>query len=133
MPTLFINTSQLPADILTFNGNKFYDFVKNICGAELLEVQQIANAQSLLLTDDVFGIMDVDCPDLIDLKKKISFTLADGSFLLKAGIRANIKYLKELFLKKNEEIMKETKLKPKQQTTITTAASNSLHHHHHRL
>ncbi|CAF1281460.1 unnamed protein product, partial [Didymodactylos carnosus] len=121
---------------LTFNDNKFYDFVKNICGAteaELLEVQQIANAQSLLLTDDVFGIMDVDCPDLIDLKKKISFTLADGSFLLKAGIRANIKYLKELFLKKNEEIMKETKLKPKQQTTITTAASNSLHHHHHRL
>ncbi|CAF4117480.1 unnamed protein product, partial [Didymodactylos carnosus] len=54
--------------------------------------------------------MDVDCPDLINLKKKISFTLADGSFLLKAGIRANIKYLKELFLKKNEEIMKETKL-----------------------
>ncbi|CAF1092878.1 unnamed protein product [Didymodactylos carnosus] len=127
MSTLFINTSHLPADMLTFNDNKFYDFVKNICGeteAELLEVQQIVNAQSLLLTDDVFGIMDVDCPDLIDLKKKISFTLADGSFLLKAGIRENIKYLKELFLKKNE-VMKETKLKSKQQTTITTAVSNS--------
>ncbi|CAF1686840.1 unnamed protein product, partial [Didymodactylos carnosus] len=44
---------------------------------------------------------------------------------MQAGIRANIKYLKELFLKKNEEIMKETKLKSKQQTIITTAASNS--------
>ncbi|CAF0773279.1 unnamed protein product [Didymodactylos carnosus] len=52
-------------------------------------------------------------------------TEAGGSFLLKAGITANIKYLKELFLKKNEEIMKETKVKSKQQTTITTAASNS--------
>ncbi|CAF1396144.1 unnamed protein product, partial [Didymodactylos carnosus] len=44
--------------------------------------------------------MDVDCPDLTDLKKKISFTLAD-------------------------EIMKETKLKSKKQTTITTAASSN--------
>ncbi|CAF3879814.1 unnamed protein product, partial [Didymodactylos carnosus] len=69
--------------------------------------------------------MDLDCPDLINLKKKISFTLTDGSFLLKADIRANIKYLKELFLIKNEEIMTETKLKSKQQTTIATAASNS--------
>ncbi|CAF4011671.1 unnamed protein product, partial [Didymodactylos carnosus] len=47
------------------------------------------------------------------------------SFLLKAGIRANIKYLKELFLKKNEEIMKETKLKSKQQRTVTTSPTSS--------
>ena len=102
--TVFLGTSLLPANLTSLQDAEFYHFVKRIVGpveAELLQVQQINNVNSLLMTADVFEIIQIPSQDLDDIKRKICFEKDDGSFVIKAGVKGNIDYLIELLRAKN--------------------------------
>ena len=102
--TVFLDTSLLPANLTSLQDAEFYHFVKRIVGpveAELLQVQQINNVNSLLMTADVFEIIQIPSHDLDDIKRKICFEKDDGSFVIKAGVKGNIDYLIELLRAKN--------------------------------
>ena len=102
--TVFLDTSLLPANLTSLQDAEFYHFVKRIVGpveAELLQVQQINNVNSLLMTADVFEIIQIPSHDLDDIKRKICFEKDDESFVIKAGVKGNIDYLIELLRAKN--------------------------------
>lgn len=101
---VFLDPSLLPANLITLQGDTFYDFVKQIVGSiepELLQVQQISTVNSLLMTNDVFEIMLIPSKELDDIKNKVGFKKEDGSFIIKAGVKGNIDYLVELLRVKN--------------------------------
>ena len=102
--TVFLDTSLLPANLTSLQDAEFYHFVKRIVGpveAELLQVQQINNVNSLLMTADVFETIQIPSQDLDDIKRKLGFEKDDGSFVFKAGVKGNIDYLIELLKAKN--------------------------------
>ena len=101
---VFPDTTLLPPNLTSLHDAEFYHFVKRIVGpvqAELLQVQQIDNVNSLLMTTDVFEIIQIPSQDLDDIQRKICFEKGDGSFVIKAGVKGNIDYLIELLKAKN--------------------------------
>ena len=121
-----IDTTILPVDVLSFMDNKFYDLVQELTSeneAMLLEIQQINNANAFLLTKDPLEFIDLNSPTVEEMKKKVSFELSDGTYIIKPGIRANLQYLTNLFNKKVEEHQKHVKrelqkLEPTPEATI---------------
>ncbi|CAF3009036.1 unnamed protein product [Rotaria sp. Silwood2] len=130
---MIVDTRILPSDVLTYTDEKFYEFVHSLCGdtpVELLKVLCIRSVQLLLMTDtkDIFSVMNLDCVQLEDIKKKTCFQLQDKSFVIKPGVESSIKYLKELLLAKNNEHLKQltTKITPSTRTIISKRSTQSL-------
>ena len=101
---LFLDISLLPANLMKLQDDDFYDFVSHMLGsteAELLRVQQINNVNSLSMTDNAFEMMHVASKELDNIKNKVAFKKEDGSFVIKAGVKANIEYLIELLTARN--------------------------------
>ena len=91
--TVSLDTSLLPANLTSLQDAEFYHFVKRIFGpveAELLQVQQINNVNSLLMSAGVFEIIQIPSQDLDDIKRKICFEKDDGSFVIETGVKGNI-------------------------------------------
>ncbi|CAF1358791.1 unnamed protein product [Rotaria sp. Silwood1] len=100
---VLIDTSVLPSNIMLLRDEKFIDFVKEEAGdaaAELLEIQGINCVKSLLMTADVFAIMNVKSKSLDDLKKKYGYMLDDNTFVVQPGVQGNIEYLIDLLKQK---------------------------------
>jgi hypothetical protein len=79
------------------------DFVKEEAGhaaAALLEIQGINCVKSLLMTDNVYAIMDVKSKSLDGFKNKCGYMQDDGTFVIQPGIKGNIDYLIDLLKKK---------------------------------
>ena len=71
---VLIDTSVLPSNVMSLRDDKFIDFVKEEVGdaaAALLEIQGINCVKSLLMTANVYSIMDVKSKSLDGLKKNI--------------------------------------------------------------
>jgi hypothetical protein len=70
---LLIDTSVLPSNVMSLRDDEFLYFVRkeaSDAAAHLLEIQNINCAKSLLMTDNVYSIMDVKSKNLDGFKKR---------------------------------------------------------------
>ena len=129
--TLFVDTSILPADVLSFYDDAFYRMVERIAGlgeAKLLEIQGIRSVYSFLNTEDVFQILSVQCAVLKEVKKFICLQADDQTYIIKPGCRSNIRYLYQLLHQKHQEHVKQitTKSRRNKQSQQTTGSDMNL-------
>src|ERR1700722_15822356 len=111
---IYFDVERLPPDILSYVDDQFYDLAKAYLGqgrSDLLKIQEINSVPCFLMTDDVSEIlhMDIDCDELMNIKKNLCFKLKDGSFMVKPGIDIGFKCFKEILLRKTESKIKESK------------------------
>ncbi|CAF1484730.1 unnamed protein product [Rotaria magnacalcarata] len=107
-----IDTSILPSDIMLLRDVKFFDFVRKEAGdaaVDLFEIQSINCVKSLLMTVDVYCIMNLKSKALYCFKSKHGFMLDDDTFIIKPGIKGNVDYLIDLLKQKCTDDAKLTK------------------------
>jgi hypothetical protein len=126
---VLIDTSVLPLNVMSLRDDKFIDFVKAEAGdgaADVLEIQGINSVKSLLMTSNVYSIMDVKSKSLDGFKNKYGYMQDDGTFVIQPGVQGNIEYLIDLLKKKCIEDAKVAKSsKYNQSSSSTTAKSTS--------
>ncbi|CAF5061503.1 unnamed protein product, partial [Rotaria magnacalcarata] len=101
---VLIDISILPSNIMALRDDDFIDFVKEEArhaASALLEIQGINCVKSLLMTDNVYAIMDVKSKSLDDLKNKYGYIQDDGTFVIQLGVKGNIEYLIDLLKNKS--------------------------------
>jgi hypothetical protein len=125
---VLIDTSVLPSNVMSLRDDKFIDFVKAEAGdgvAALLEIQGINCVKSLLMTSNVYSIMDVKSKSLDGFKNKYGYMLDDGTFIIQPGIKGNIEYLIDLLKKKCIEDAKLVKSSKHNQSSLSTIAKST--------
>ncbi|CAF1316605.1 unnamed protein product [Rotaria sordida] len=130
---ILIDTSVLPSNIMSLRDDNFIDFVKEEAGhaaAALLELQGINSVKSLLMTDDVYSIMNVKSKSLDAFKNKYGYMQDDGTCIIQPGVKGNIEYLISLLKKKCVDDAKLVKSSKRNQLssslTITTDTSSTI-------
>ncbi|CAF4301975.1 unnamed protein product, partial [Rotaria magnacalcarata] len=86
---VLIDISILPSNIMALRDDDFIDFVKEEArhaASALLEIQGINCVKSLLMTDNVYAIMDVKSKSLDGLKNKYGYIQDDGTFVIQLGL-----------------------------------------------
>ncbi|CAF2031767.1 unnamed protein product [Rotaria magnacalcarata] len=125
---VLIDTSILPTNIMALRDDDFIDFVKEEAGhaaSALLEIQGINCVKSLLMTDNVYAIMDVKSKSLDDLKNKYGYIQDDGTFVIQPGVKGNIEYLIDLLKKKFIEDVKLAKSSKHYQSSSSSTIPKS--------
>lgn len=100
---ILIDTSVLPSNVMSLRDDNFIDFVKEEAGngaAALLELQGINSVKSLLMTDDVYSVMNMKSKSLDGFKNKYGYMQDDGTCIIQPGVKGNIEYLISLLKKK---------------------------------
>ncbi|CAF4561316.1 unnamed protein product [Didymodactylos carnosus] len=124
----FLDTSLLQDDIMTYNNNRFYEITDQLVGqdiSDLIKLRAIPNIPSLLLENDIFEVLKLDCDDVNDIRSRITFKLCDGKFVVKEGFKSSYNYLIQLFKKKCDEHSKATHSKDKRLQIQTTLPSDN--------
>ncbi|CAF3329974.1 unnamed protein product [Rotaria sp. Silwood2] len=125
---VLLDTSVLPPNVMALRDEKFIDFVKVEAGdgvAALLDIQGINCVRSLLVTPNIYSIMDVRSKSLDGFKNKYGYIQEDGSFIIQPGIKGNAEYLIDLLKKKCIEDAKSLKSSKYNQSSSTSANSTS--------
>ena len=89
-------TVVFPENVLFLHDTEFYQFIQQACGhvvVEILKIQEISSADSLLRIDNIFSFFNHDSQHLRSIKEKIGIYLNDGSFIIKPGIIIKIETL----------------------------------------
>ncbi|CAF3330752.1 unnamed protein product [Rotaria socialis] len=105
----FVNTNRVPDDIFSYQDEQFYDFIKKLIGqkqANLLEFQEISNADIYLHCCNVLNILKLDSTALIPFKESLCLKLDDNSYTVLPGIKSSFSYLTELLTEKKDEIIR---------------------------
>ena len=100
---ILLVTSVLPSNIMSLRDDNFIDFVKQETGhgaATLLELQGTNSVKSLLMTDDVYSVMNMKSKSLDAFKNKYGYMQDDGTCIIQPGVKGNIEYLISLLKKK---------------------------------
>lgn len=126
---ILIDTSVLPSNVMSLRDDDFIDFVKEEVGhaaAALLELQGINSVRSLLMTDDVYSIMNIKSKSLEAFKDKYGYLQDDGTCIMQPGVKGNIEYLISLLKKKCVDDAKLTKsLKRNQLSSSLTLTTDT--------
>jgi hypothetical protein len=129
---VLIDTSVLPSNVMSLRDDDFIGFVKEEAGhaaAALLEIQGINCVKSLLMTDNVYAIMDLKSKSLDGFKNKYGYMQENGTFAIQPGIKGNIDYLIDLLKKKCIDDAKLVKFSKRNQLSssldITTDVSST--------
>ncbi|CAF2958689.1 unnamed protein product [Rotaria sp. Silwood2] len=120
-----IDTNVLPPDVLSLMDNQFYDLIRELTSsheAEILKLQHINNINAFLLTKNPLELLELNSPDVEDIKKRTCFELANKTFVVKPGVKSNLQYLHDLFCKKMNEHFKDIKNKTKLSRTTQEIA-----------
>jgi hypothetical protein len=118
MQTIFYDTQDLPSNVLSLIDHQFYDFVQGRLWkhqSSLLKLQEINSVPCFLLTNDPCAVLNLNIDDIEVnlLKKHLCFSLSDGSFVVKPGIRTSFKCLRDILTKKTEEKLQQARaMKP---------------------
>ncbi|CAF4744609.1 unnamed protein product, partial [Rotaria sp. Silwood2] len=96
--------------------------------AALLKIQGIRTVNIFLHISNIFNILNIDSEEINYIKTKTYFILKNDSYVVRPGSKASIEYLRDLFEKKQDEILKNTNSKRwsisnVSSTTITTPNS----------
>ncbi|CAF2942254.1 unnamed protein product [Rotaria sp. Silwood2] len=112
--TLFLDTKVLPSDLLTYHDDDFYNLINQLVGPDevaLLKIQGIRTVNTFLDISNIFDIVNIDSEEIDDIKTKSCFILKNDSYVIRPGSKASIEYLRDLFEKKQDEILKNTNSK----------------------
>ena len=126
MSTSF-NFDYLPADAFSLSGYDFLKLIKTVLGkpeARLLNKILIKSATCLIQTEDPLDIFnyDIDDEELEMLRDELSFKLKTKKFMLKPGLIAGFRSLKDALKQKVNE--QSTKSKGRKQQLFSTNASS---------
>jgi len=81
----------LPDNVLSFEGQKFFDLVSQTCGCvfkDLMEVLSIDTVYKLLLIEnDILSVFQKNYRELETIKQRACLHLDDGTTMLKPGLR----------------------------------------------
>jgi len=129
---VLIDTFVLPSDVMSLRDEKFIDFVREEAGddaAVLLEIQGINCVKSLLMTTDVYAIMNVKNKSFDGFNKKYGYMQDDSTFVLQPGIKRNVGYLIDVLKQKLVDDRELTKFSKRNQSLLslysTTNASST--------
>ncbi|CAM4816903.1 unnamed protein product [Rotaria magnacalcarata] len=130
--TYSFTINHLPEDVLTFTGEKFHNFVKELLGestADLLTIQAINNVPSFLLSDNIDDVVEfgADSEEMKALREKVSFAFRDGTYHVKLEEEnKKIRNLQKITKKTNSisSILRE-EINPTSQPLATTINSTS--------
>jgi hypothetical protein len=102
----WIDTSVLPSDILSLQGYDFFKVVERLTSetvVDLIRIQAIRNVRVFMLVPDITAVLKIDSVELDLIKSQVCFRLKNNNYIVKAGIEASLRYLRELFAKKINE------------------------------
>ncbi|CAF2884807.1 unnamed protein product [Rotaria sp. Silwood2] len=102
----------LPDDVLLKSNESFYGFVEQVTGkveADILRVQGISNARSLIRSKNLLDIFKLDCDEVNALKPLACFQCKTGDFIVKQGIQLNLDNLFDALKEKHEKYTKKNK------------------------
>ena len=71
---------------------------------EILKIQLISSTQSLLRTNNIFEIFNINCLAMSEIRKKACFQLDDESFLVKSGLKNNADHLLNLLRARQQQL-----------------------------
>ncbi|CAF1017695.1 unnamed protein product [Didymodactylos carnosus] len=95
------------ADLLFCKNQTFFDYVRNITSdivVDILQLQEINSTQILLCVENALDILYLDCDELAHLKKRAGFTLNNGDYIIRPGVKESFDFLiNSLKLKANED------------------------------
>ena len=103
----FYDISALPDDVFSLSNDAFFSMIQKLAGeqmVEILKIQLISSTQSLLRTNNIFEIFNINCPALSEIRKKACFQLDDGSFLVKSGLKNNADHLLNLLRARQQQL-----------------------------
>ncbi|CAF4314531.1 unnamed protein product [Rotaria sp. Silwood2] len=129
---VLIDTSVLPSNVMSLRDDKFIDFVEAEAGdgaAALLEIEGINCVKSLLMTSNVYSIMDLKSKSLDGFKNKYGYMQDDGTFFIQPGIKGNIEYLIDLLKKKcleDAKVAKSSKYNESSSSSTTVKSTSSV-------
>lgn len=106
----------LPANILSLSGYDFFQFIKNTLGepeANLLAKISVKTTTSLILIDNPLDIFnhDVDDDELGRLKEQLCFKMKNDRFIIKPGVTAGFRSLREAIQEKLNQRSKQSNKK----------------------
>ncbi|CAF0913864.1 unnamed protein product [Didymodactylos carnosus] len=116
-----------PENALTLSGDNFFDYVRkktNDIIVDILKVQEICSTATLLHCDDPLSVLEYDCDELVNIKRRTVFVLKPSGHAIKNGVKGSIKYLIEML--KEMEIKYVKKSKIQQKNTASTLTSWNL-------
>ena len=121
--------SILPTNASFLRGDEFYALVKELTSddiEELFRIQKVSNARCLLNTN-ILTFFDVrsNDPSVTQLQDRLSFTVADGKRVIRAGVHGFVEYLRNLFA---SSFTKRTSKRP---SSNNTSAKTNLSHQTH--
>jgi hypothetical protein len=130
MARVSLDTSRLPADVLTYTNSQFFDFIQNFCGkdeADLLSIQAIRSVDSLISTENLYTIFALDSEDLDAIQKRCGFKNRNGTCSVRPGIKSTLDYVTALLKRKEKETNKMKKIQlTLNPTTTSITSSNSI-------
>lgn len=102
----------LSDDVLFLSKEGFYEFVAQVCGqpeANLLQIQGIQNAHSLIRCTNFFSILSIDGEEIEKLKPIICFLARNGEYFIKQGVQLNLDNLSDSLKEKQIKYKKSAK------------------------
>jgi len=106
MNNFWTDTSVLPSDILSLEGYDFFKVVDRLTSdtvVDLIRIQAIRNVRVFMLVPDITAVLKIDSVELDLIKSQVCFRLKNNNYLVKPGIEASLRYLRELFATKINE------------------------------
>jgi hypothetical protein len=107
-----VDLNNLSDEVLLYSNDRFYQFVEKCLGPDelvLVKLQAIKSTRALINVPDILAVLDLDCPELNDIKKRICFVTESNELVLKAGVKCAIEDFTNTLKAKNDEYLQRTK------------------------
>ena len=104
--------NNLPDEVLFYSNEDFFLFVEKCLGSdgsELVKILGIKNTRALIHIPNIMAIIDLDCDEINNIKKRICFDTKNKSFVIKPGIKYAVQDFIDSLRKKNADYTKRAK------------------------
>ena len=101
--------NNLPNEVLLYSNEEFFTFIETCLGVdelELMKIRGIKNTRALIHIPNILSIIDLDCDEVNNIKKRICFDTKNKGFVIKEGIKCGIQDLIGALRKKNNDYLK---------------------------
>lgn len=107
----YSDTTVIRDNFLNLRGDDFFSYVQQLSGetvCEILKIQSIDSVETLINCADLLDIFRYNSPEINCLRNKIYFKTYNGNYILKAGVKINMRRLPKLIDGKIKEQKKLT-------------------------
>ena len=126
---MIVDMNNLSDEVLLYSHDQFYQFVEDCLGHDemiLIKLQAIKSTRALLHVSNVLAVLDLNCPELTDLKRRTCFLVDNSNTVLKAGIKAGIEDFVATLRAKNMEYIQRSKRLKKASEFLQAKANASI-------